>query len=96
MIAAHGEACQGENHDPRKPRQGPVELDHKLPLATHPELALDPNNVELLCLSCHRTKTQETKKQIMRQDELLHQAYREGRITIDELNRKLKALWADG
>jgi 5-methylcytosine-specific restriction protein A len=33
------------------------DVDHVLPRATHPELALDPSNLQSLCKVCHLRKT---------------------------------------
>ena len=36
---------------------GRLEVDHILPLRTHPELAYDLTNLQSLCPSCHTRKT---------------------------------------
>ncbi|MDD7970210.1 HNH endonuclease [Roseinatronobacter alkalisoli] len=37
--------------------RGRLEVDHKKPVRTHPELAFDPQNLQALCPSCHASKT---------------------------------------
>ena len=37
-------------------------IDHILPIADRPDLALDYPNLQTLCLSCHSTKTMEENK----------------------------------
>lgn len=37
--------------------RGRLEVDHKLPLRTHPELAFDLGNLQCLCPACHSRKT---------------------------------------
>lgn len=34
-----------------------LELDHVLPVSSHPELATDINNLQLLCYDCHKAKS---------------------------------------
>lgn len=36
---------------------GRIEVDHKLPIRTHPELAYDLGNLQCLCPACHARKT---------------------------------------
>ena len=36
---------------------GRLEVDHRKPVRTHPELAFDPANLQALCPSCHTRKT---------------------------------------
>jgi 5-methylcytosine-specific restriction protein A len=36
---------------------GRLEVDHKKPLRSHPELAFDPHNLQTLCGVCHARKT---------------------------------------
>jgi len=36
---------------------GRLEVDHILPVRTHPELAFDLTNLQTLCASCHSRKT---------------------------------------
>lgn len=38
---------------------GPLEIDHVLPVRSHPELGFDPANLQTLCPSCHGRKTQQ-------------------------------------
>lgn len=36
---------------------GRLEIDHKLPVRTHPALAYDVGNLQALCPRCHASKT---------------------------------------
>ncbi len=38
-----------------------MEVDHILPIHKHPELKLDPQNMQCLCPNCHRRKTNQEK-----------------------------------
>lgn len=38
-------------------RTGRLEIDHILPVRTHPHLAYEPKNLQSLCISCHTKKT---------------------------------------
>lgn len=37
--------------------RGRLEIDHKKPVRTHPELSFDPANCQTLCQPCHIAKT---------------------------------------
>jgi 5-methylcytosine-specific restriction protein A len=37
--------------------RGALEVDHILPVRTHPELGFELSNLQTLCLSCHGRKT---------------------------------------
>ncbi|MDJ1154494.1 HNH endonuclease [Macrococcus caseolyticus] len=47
-----------------------LDVDHILPLATHPHLAHDLDNLETLCIKCHNKKEKRfTKKENKWRDE---------------------------
>ena len=50
-LAKYGKKCQKCGATPPIP-----EVDHIKPRARHPELALDPNNLQVLCKPCNREK----------------------------------------
>lgn len=39
--------------------RGRLEVDHILPVRTHPELAYEIDNLQVLCPSCHSRKTRQ-------------------------------------
>lgn len=42
-----------------------LDVDHIKPISTHPELAYDLSNLQVMCLSCHAVKTKyETRGQV--------------------------------
>jgi 5-methylcytosine-specific restriction enzyme A len=43
-----------DNHDPDKHKR--LDVDHIKEIYTHPELALDIDNLEVLCVKCHNKK----------------------------------------
>ena len=52
---ARGRVCQECWTPVPKPQK--LHADHIYPRSTHPQLALDPRNIRLLCTSCHSRKT---------------------------------------
>lgn len=52
LVQAHGAICVC-----CLATDTPLEVDHKLPVWSHPELAEDIGNLQLLCLPCHRAKS---------------------------------------
>ncbi|CDQ17953.1 HNH endonuclease [Halobacillus karajensis] len=43
-----------DQHDPDKHKR--LDVDHKREIYTHPELALELDNLETLCIRCHNRK----------------------------------------
>jgi 5-methylcytosine-specific restriction enzyme A len=37
--------------------RGRLEVDHRLPVRTHPELRFELSNLQVLCVRCHSAKT---------------------------------------
>jgi 5-methylcytosine-specific restriction enzyme A len=37
--------------------RGRLEVDHRLPVRTHPELRFELSNLQVLCVRCHAKKT---------------------------------------
>jgi 5-methylcytosine-specific restriction protein A len=52
---ARGRVCEACHAPVPKPQK--LHADHIYPRRTHPHLALNPDNIRLLCASCHSRKT---------------------------------------
>lgn len=55
-VAAHGWVCPGWQRDPHPVEPGQLSGDHIVARTAAPERALDPSNVDVLCLSCNSAK----------------------------------------
>jgi 5-methylcytosine-specific restriction endonuclease McrA len=51
-----------------KPSTGDIQAHHILPVETHPDLILDPNNGITLCIKCHRSAQRISVRRIIPRD----------------------------
>lgn len=56
-IKTHGRRCQCCGWSPGDTQSGYLVVDHIKPVRTHPHLALEPNNHQVLCNDCNMGKS---------------------------------------
>lgn len=55
-VKAHGWVCPGWQRPPHPVDRGQLTGDHVIPRSQRPDLAHDPSNVAVLCMSCNAAK----------------------------------------
>jgi 5-methylcytosine-specific restriction endonuclease McrA len=55
-LSLHGRRCMSCGKSPRKDNSVVLHVDHIKPVIKHPELALDINNLQVLCGDCNQGK----------------------------------------
>ena len=89
VIAKYGNACQccGATPDPKNGIS--INVDHIRPRKTHPHLALDINNLQILCNVCNHGKSNRHVIDFRPDDDVV---VMDGEYSDESINRMLKSL----